>query len=441
MTADIVSIELSLTGGDFNTLYAPPWRENDEDWTAALGSGDDLYGFGSVAELVAFIRNDDDNDLADHPSYSALQDLPAPAFRPTSANRYDVIGVLELASDDPTADVVRDLSRTLDMVRILGEICDISIINRFFSGTFELAALGGGAAQFAGREGEQLWLRIGAALARSWDDIIDALDSILVTPATDPAAVEDAEAELLIAEALEDGDTDDASDEDFELVDLDTDDAPAADSADEVVEEDIAVVDASGSMTAVSVQLPAAAVFWDTVGIDPIKIILTGVEYYTLRTYLNDRPVFLGEGNVIYVFVSERALARYLADHHDHALARVSTYEDVAVAATDGSLRVHVLDENVYVLPGIADDLAAGPDEVDTEQLELAVELLTDAADFVGDDSVGVALAPATPLGRYVHTLLDRTGTLPSPPFTEEASAWRELENEFEVRLERPRGY
>ncbi len=113
---------------------------------------------------------------------------------------------------------------------------------------------------------------------------------------------------------------------------------------------------------------------------------------------MGDQAIFLGKDGLITVFRSERALARYLADNHEHDLSQVSTYGEIQNAAVDGSLEIEVTDENVYVLPGIADDLAQGPDVVDAEQLELAVELFTDAADFADDDSTEEALSASNEL-------------------------------------------
>ena len=101
--------------------------------------------------------------------------------------------------------------------------------------------------------------------------------------------------------------------------------------------------------------------FWLQVGIDPIRIMTSSGTFYTLRCYLDDRPIFLGRNGRISVFSSERALARYLADEHDHDLSDLSTYDDIRTAATDGSLAVDVTDENIYVLSGLADDFADGP--------------------------------------------------------------------------------
>ncbi|EUA07016.1 hypothetical protein I553_0395 [Mycobacterium xenopi 4042] len=86
------------------------------------------------------------------------------------------------------------------------------------------------------------------------------------------------------------------------------------------------------------------------VGIDPIRIMTDAGTFYTLRCYFDDRPIFLGRNGRISVFSSERALARYLADEHDHDLSDLSTYDDIRTAATDGSLQVDITDDNVYVL-------------------------------------------------------------------------------------------
>ena len=107
-------------------------------------------------------------------------------------------------------------------------------------------------------------------------------------------------------------------------------------------------------------------------------------------------------------------MARYLADEHDHDLSDLATYDDIRTAATDGSLQVNVSDDNVYVLTGIADDLADGPDALDRDQLELAVELLRDVGDYAEDTTVDEALDADQPLGRVVARVLD-PDTVSSP--------------------------
>ncbi|MET8655141.1 primosomal protein [Nocardia aurea] len=410
-SGDIVPIELGLTDGDLVTLWAPRWRDGDDEWEAFLGHEDALYGFESVAELAAFIRTDSDNDLVDHPAWKIVVALSAAELEPEDNHSFDLVAVPELAAGDPEVESIAELEDTLEMVRNIGEVCELEVVTKFFSSHPVLGALPAGVSSFVGRDGEELWIQIGAAIAKDWDAVLDAIDSVVSTPEVDAAAVSVAEAELLAAEEnVIDADdaADSEEDEEFESVDLDADD------------------DEDGDET-----------FWNEVGIDPVKIITSDGELFTLRCYLDDEPIFLGKDGAISTFGSERALARYLADDHEHDLSRVSTYSDVQTAAVDGSLEIEVTDENVYVLHGLADDLSQGPEAVDIDQLDLAVELFTDAADYAEDDAVEQALAQSTPLGWYVSYLLnpDPTRLAPNPPFTAEAQNWRELERNFEARI------
>jgi hypothetical protein len=136
------------------------------------------------------------------------------------------------------------------------------------------------------------------------------------------------------------------------------------------------------------------------------------------------------------VFGSERSLARYLADEHDHDLSDLATYEDIKTAATDGSLHVDVIDENVYVTSGLADDLGDGPESVDRDQLELAVELLRDVGEYAEDDIVEETLDADMPLGGLVAHVLD-PGTVakPNPPYAKAVEQWESLETFLESRL------
>ncbi|MDV6263289.1 primosomal protein [Rhodococcoides yunnanense] len=419
MAGDIIPIELGLTAGDFSTLWAPEWREGDDEWEAFLGHEEDLYGFSTVAELAAFVRSDDDNDLTDHPSWPVVSALAAYELEPDDLHRFDLVAVPELVASDPEADVLAELQATFDIVASIGDVCELRPVTSFFGTNPFVGAVGGGVENFLGREGAELWDRIGAAVAKHWDDVLDAVDSIVTSPDVDSAAVAVAEAEITAA-AENAVDADDATDD----IDSDSDDEDDDSDAEDVDRDPIAAA-------------AAEETFWTTVGIDPIRIITSDDTLYTLRCYLGDKPVFLGRGGAISVFGSERSLARYLADDHDHDLAQVSTYSDIQTAAIDGSLDIEITDDNVYVLPGLADDLAEGPTAVDADQLDLAVELFTDAAEFAGDNSVEEALATSTPLGWYVSYTLEPSPDrlAPSAPFAVEAEAWRALEREFEGRL------
>ncbi|MFD4366245.1 primosomal protein [Rhodococcus sp. NPDC058521] len=419
MAGDIVPIELGLTDGDLVTLWAPRWREGDDEWEAFLGHEEDLYGFESVAELAAFIRTNDDNDLVDHPAWKVVAGLSAAELEPDENFSFDLVGVPELAAGDPDTLTISELEDTLNMVRNIGEVCELAPVLKFFGSNPAFGALPSGTSAFQGRDGEELWTQIGSAIAKGWDDVLDAVDGVIATPEVDAEAVSVAEAELVAADenTVDIDDAADESDTDDEFVPLDLDES---DDDNEVEDDD-----------------EFEETFWTSVGVDPIKIITSSETYFTLRCYLDDDAIFLGRQGLISVFSSERALARYLADNSDHDLSQISTYDDIRVAAVDGSLDIEVTDENVYVLPGLADDLAGGPKQVDADQLDLAVELFTDAADFADDDSVESTLAVSTPLGWYVSFVLepDPTRMAPSAPFDDEAESWRELERAFEARL------
>ncbi|WP_019202504.1 hypothetical protein [Tsukamurella sp. 1534] len=433
MASDIVPIELGLTDGPVYTLWAPRWRDGEDEWEAFLGLDDDLYGFSSVAELVAFARSGAANDLDDHPAWEALTTLPAEAFAPRDDRSFDLISVPELAAEEPTPEVIAELEDTLEIVSLIGEVCELIDVTKFFNGNPVLGTVRIGTRNFEGREGAEMWHKVGQIIGRKWDDVIDAIEGVVSTPEVSSSATATAEQELTAAaekaaaladdeDDLDSLDADDDLDTDDDLDD-EAEDAGDADLADDEAEEDEEFEEDDS--------------FWGQVGIDPIKIITSDGEYYTLRCYLDDNPVFLGRKGTIFVFDSEGALARYLADDEETDLSEVSTFDEVRVAATDGSLEVEVYDDNVYVLPGIGEDIADGPRRIDRDQLDLAVELLLDSADFADDSSVRDALRPTTPLGFFVSYALDPQPRrlAPSGPFDNEAEAWRALEHDFEDRL------
>jgi hypothetical protein len=196
MAADIVPIRLGLTKGDLYTLWAPRWRDAGDEWEALLGKDDDLYGFETVADLVAFVRTNTDNDLTDHPSWGALTEANAHRFDPPEERQYDLIGVEELLAEKPTEVSVDTIHRTLAIVSSVGSVCELSTVTRFFNGNPVLGSLGHGIDGFKGRSGRKRWAEIGAVVGRSWDKVIDAIDEVVTIPDVDKAASEKAAAEL-----------------------------------------------------------------------------------------------------------------------------------------------------------------------------------------------------------------------------------------------------
>ncbi|WP_018601655.1 hypothetical protein [Mycobacterium sp. 155] len=416
MAADIVPVRLALTKGDLYTLWAPRWRDAGDEWEAFLGDDEDLFAFKSVADLVAFVRTDTDNDLTDHPAWEKLTEASAHRFDPADDRRYDIVGVPELVANKPSEESVASLHRTLVIVSSIGSVCELAAISKFFNGNPVLSSLGGGLDEFTGRSGRKRWGEIEAVIARGWDSVLDAIDDIVTIPEdVDADAVKKAEKEL--DEPAPEPDEDETKVEETEA------DEPQADEASEPEEETDAVLGGDED-------------FWVKVGIDPVRLMTRSGTVYTLRCYLDDEPVFLGRNGRISVFSSERALARYLADEHDHDLSDLATYDDIRTAATDGSLRVDVSDENVYVLSGISDDIADGPDAIDHDQLELAVELLRDVSDYAEDKTVEETLATTTPLGKFVGHVLDpRKVKAPAAPYADAVEQWETLERFVESRL------
>jgi hypothetical protein len=449
MAADLVPIRLSLSAGDRYTVWAPRWRDAGDEWEAFLGKDDDLYAFETVSDLVAFVRSDSDNDLVDHPAWKDLTTAHAHNLDPAKDKQFDLVVVEELVSEKPTEESVAALAGALAIVSSIGSVCELAAVSKFFNGNPNLGTVSGGIEHFTGKAGAKRWNSIAEVIGRSWDDVLSAIDDIISTPEVDAALSAKAADEL--AEEPKEGVPPDAqrrggeSDEqDSEAADelAQADDAEDAEDSQETEDseeqegeaEDEEKTGAAGD----TVVLGSDKDFWLRVGIDPIRIMTSSGTFYTLRCYLDDRPIFLGRNGRISVFSSERALARYLADEHDHDLADLSTYDDIRTAATDGSLAVEITDENIYVLSGLADDFADGPDAVEREQLDLAVELLRDIGEYSEEGTVDKALETGKPLGKLVAYVLE-PGSVgkPAAPYSAAVQEWEKLEQFVEGRLRR----
>ena len=419
MAAELVPIRLGVTAGDLYTLWAPRWRDAGDEWEGFLGKDEDVFAFESVADLTAFVRTNSDNDLTDHPAWDAIAGANAHRLQPAEDRQADLIAVAELLADKPTETSVSALANTLAVVSSLGSVCELPAVTRFFNGNPNLGLVTGGIEQFTGRAGRKRWDTVGEIIARGWDGVVTAIDEIVTIPEVDAAA------SALAAAELEEPFDDDAE----ELISAD-DDAGDLD--------DDAIAGIGALAAAKPLILGGDAKFWEHVGIDPVRVMISGGTFYTLRCYFDEKPVFLGRNGRISVFPSERTLARYLADEHDHDLSDLSTYDDIRTAATDGSLRVDVTEDNVYVLNGLVDDIADGPDAIDGDQFALAVEFIRDVGDYSEDDVVDERLADDTSIGRLVNHILDPdTFERPNPPYAAAVKQWEELEGFVESRLRR----
>jgi hypothetical protein len=424
MAEDFVTIRLGITAGDLYTLWAPHWRDSEDEWEAILGKDDKIFAFESEADLVAFVRTNTDNDLAEHPRWGELGKANAHVLKADKQYQVDLIAVDELLAENPTEDSVKAVANILIVVSSIGSICELPGVTRFFNGNPTLGLVAGGMQNFKGRAGRKRWNRIAEAFHRTWDTALSAIDEVVTIPSVDEKESKRAAEELdapyeapAEAELPKDEVADDAS--------LD------GGAAEEDVDPEIA---AAQERTV----LGDDEDFWGHVGIDPIRIMTAAGTLYTLRCYFDDRPIFLGRNGRISVFPSERTLARYLADEHDHDLADLSTYDDIRTAATDGSLRVTVVEDNIYVLTGLADDIAEGAYALDRDQLDLAIELIRDIGEYSEDDTIEKLLAPTHALGRLINDVLDpEEATQSQPPSAAAVKGWEEIEQFVESRLRR----
>ena len=432
MAAELIPIRLGITAGDLYTLWAPRWRDSGDEWEGFLGKDENVFAFASVADLAAFVRTDSDNDLAEHPAWEAMTRANAHRLEPAEDRQADLIAAAEQLAEKPTEDSVGALANTLAVVSSLGSVCELPAVTRFFNGNPNLGLVTGGLEQFTGRAGRKRWDTVGEIVARGWDGVLSAIDEIVVTPEVDEGAAAAAADEL--AEPFD-------GEDDFSVLTAETDDDENEDDGGAIAGIGALAATSLGSTSlgaSKTVVLGGDAHFWENVGIDPVRVMTSGGTFFTLRCYYDDRPRFLGRNGRISVFGSERALARYLADEHDHDLADLSTYDDIRTAATDGSLRVDVIEDNVYVLNGLADDIADGPDAIDRDQLALAVEFVRDVGFYSEDDAVDVLLADDTTLGALVNHVLDPDSVArPAPPYATAAREWEELEGFVESRLRR----
>lgn len=139
---------------------------------------------------------------------------------------------------------------------------------------------------------------------------------------------------------------------------------------------------------------------------------------------------------MINVFTSARKLRRHLAGNPHNDMSSLVTYSDITVAAIDGVLPLDdVTDDNVYIIKGLADDIADGPAHVDRQQLELAVELLSDVGTYANNSIVTGSLRQGMPLGDLVNCVLGVDRTLKRTREYAAWSQWTQLEDFLESRL------
>lgn len=401
----IVPVKLSLTEGDFYTLWAPSWREHGSEWQAFLGAGDDLYVFNSPEELLVFIESDSKHDLTSHPDWNAYNSGDAARVVPGDNEEFDIVGAPALLAERPSYVNVKTISRVFTVIRSLGNVTSAMPVSGFFSSHSVLGNVGRGVDHFSGPNGLSEWSAIGRAVSTNWNSVVDALDESVTSQEVNQIFIDDASTRIREAHAAREA---------------------AREAEEQIAREEADKAD------------PYDTSAWGLAGIDPIKISIDGRSVYTLRTYLEGQPVFLGKFGEIFTFTSQKSLLRWLIEHDDHDLARASTWTDLMLGINAGETDLLVHTDNVYSFNGLAQDINTSVDAVDTKQMGRAYELMADAADWAGDDSMNSFFLANPRMQDYISYMLgsgDTSGYVPHAPFNDHSKAWRDLEEVLTKRF------
>lgn len=405
-TRAILPVKLSLTSGDFYTLWAPTWTENGEQWQAFLGDETNVLVFGSPEELLAYIDSTPAHDLTSHPQWAQFSAQGDDRVVPTEKNHYDIVGAPAYLAGRPSHENVSALARVFQISRSLAEVAGAEQADIFFASHSALGNVARGSDHYATDNGMSEWTGVGHAVLGNWEEVVHSLDgAVRVVDGASLNGVPEAAERIAAAQAAR----------------AEAAEAARADAEQRAAQED-----------------PYDVSPWSRAGIDPVKVTVQGKTVYTLRTYLGSAPVFLGKYGEIFTFPSAKHLGRWIVENDDHELAGVSTWGDLVSAANAGELEVTVHPDNAYSFNGIAADIEKGPDAVDTEQLGKAYELLADAADWAKDDSLNSLLLANPRMQDYLAYMLGGTqkgGYVPSAPYTDKAETWTEMENQLIKRF------
>ncbi|GAB2500674.1 hypothetical protein CATRI_02630 [Corynebacterium atrinae] len=394
----IVPVKLSLTEGDFYTLWAPTWKEHGAEWQAFLGDDEHVLGFASPADLLVFLEKGTKHDLSSHPKWRAFEASNADRVVPGKRDDIDIIGAPEYLAGRPSHENVASLARVFAVTRSLAEVTAASDAVLFFASHSILGNVARGSEHYAGEHGLGEWTAVGRAVLSNWEKVVHSLDPQVRLVEVDAEASQDASLRI---------------------------DAAVAAATEARERQELAEKEAANQAD------PYDSTPWAAAGIDPIKITMQGKSVYSLRTYVDGAPLFLGKYGEIFTFPSSKHLVRWMVENDDHDLARTATWEDLMVSANAGELDVMVHKDNSYSYSGLVADMEKGPEAVDTDQMARGYELFADAADWAADDSLNSFFLANPRMQDYISYMIGSTeasGYVPSKPYSDHAAGWKELE-------------
>ncbi|SER63842.1 hypothetical protein [Corynebacterium cystitidis] len=401
-TRAILPVKISLTEGDFYTLWAPTWKEHGSEWQAFYGDTEKVLLFNSPEELLTHLEMTQSHELSSHPKWAEFTAIGDDRVVPDEKQEYDIIGAPKFLAGRPSHEHVSKIARIFQLTNSLAQVSGAEDAVIFFASHSVLGNVNRGSEHYTGEQGLGEWSAVGRVVLTNWEKVLASIDSqvrIVNTDELDAAAVSAAATRITEASSARE---------------------KAREEAKQQAEAERAATD------------PYDTSAWAAAGIDPVKITIQGKSVYTLRTYLDGAPVFLGKYAEMYTFPTNKQLLRWMLDNDDHDLARVSTWEDLVSSAHAGDLVLTVHKDNAYSFNGIAADILKGIDSVDTTQMGKAYEVMADAADWAGDDSLNSFLLANPRMQDYLAYMLGSTeaaGYVPSAPFNDKAENWTQLED------------
>ena len=203
-TRAIVPVKLSLTEGDFYTLWAPKWRQNGSEWQAFLGDNEAVLAFNSPAELLCFVESGTKHDLLDHPQWDQFAGRDADRVTPAERDEYDLIGMPEALAGRPSHQNVSTVARNLEIASALADVAGAEHTTIFFASHSILRNVSRGADHYSGEQGMSEWSGVGHVIAGNWKGVIEDLDQhvrVVSTDDFDAAKVSDAKERISSAAA------------------------------------------------------------------------------------------------------------------------------------------------------------------------------------------------------------------------------------------------
>ena len=203
-TRAIVPVKLSLTEGDFYTLWAPKWRQNGSEWQAFLGDDEAVLAFNSPAELLCFVESGTKHDLLDHPQWDQFAGRDADRVTPAERDEYDLIGMPEALAGRPSHQNVSTVARNLEIASALADVAGAEHTTIFFASHSILRNVSRGADHYSGEQGMSEWSGVGHVIAGNWKKVIEDLDEhvrVVSSDDFDAAKVSDAKERISSAAA------------------------------------------------------------------------------------------------------------------------------------------------------------------------------------------------------------------------------------------------